>query len=77
MNPLLAALPPSAGLAERVTLSYRGARDRGHSVLVCELDTPASRERPFEPYGGLRTAVNGPARRIALYTIGETWSLPE
>lgn len=34
-----------------------------------------SRERPFEPYERLTTAVNGSARRIALHTIGETWSL--
>lgn len=35
-----------------------------------------SRERPFEPYERLTTAVNGSARRIALHTIGETWRLP-
>ncbi len=35
-----------------------------------------SHERPFEPYERLATAVNGSARRIALHTIGETWSLP-
>ncbi len=35
-----------------------------------------SRERPFEPYERLSTAVNGSARRIALHKIGETWSLP-
>jgi L-ascorbate metabolism protein UlaG (beta-lactamase superfamily) len=35
-----------------------------------------SRERPFEPYERLTTAVNGSARRIALHTIGETWTLP-
>jgi len=35
-----------------------------------------SRERPFEPYERLTTAGNGSARRIALHTIGETWSLP-
>ncbi len=35
-----------------------------------------SRERPFEPYERLRSAVNGSARRIALHQIGETWSLP-
>ncbi len=35
-----------------------------------------SRQRPFEPYERLTTAVNGSASRIALHTIGETWSLP-
>jgi L-ascorbate metabolism protein UlaG (beta-lactamase superfamily) len=35
-----------------------------------------SRERPFEPYERLATAVNGSASRIALHTIGETWTLP-
>ena len=35
-----------------------------------------SHERPFEPYERLSTAVNGSARRLALHTIGETWSLP-
>ena len=35
-----------------------------------------SRERPLEPYERLSTAVNGSARRVALHTIGETWSLP-
>jgi len=35
-----------------------------------------SRERPFEPYERLATAVNGSASRIALHNIGETWSLP-
>ncbi len=35
-----------------------------------------SRERPFEPYERLESAVNGSASRIALHTIGETWSLP-
>ncbi len=35
-----------------------------------------SRERPFEPFERLETAVNGSASRIALHTIGETWSLP-
>jgi hypothetical protein len=35
-----------------------------------------SRERPFEPYERLATAVNGSASRIALHRIGETWSLP-
>ncbi len=35
-----------------------------------------SREHPFEPYKLLTTAVNGSAGRIALHTIGETWSLP-
>lgn len=35
-----------------------------------------SREHPFEPYERLSTALNGSARRIALHTIGETWSLP-
>lgn len=35
-----------------------------------------SHERPLEPYERLSTAVNGSAPRIALHTIGETWSLP-
>ncbi len=35
-----------------------------------------SREHPFEPYKLLTTAVNGSTGRIALHTIGETWSLP-
>ena len=35
-----------------------------------------SRERPFEPFERLSTAVNGSASRIALHNIGETWSLP-
>jgi L-ascorbate metabolism protein UlaG (beta-lactamase superfamily) len=35
-----------------------------------------SHERPFEPYERLAAAVNGSTRRIALHTIGETWSLP-
>jgi len=35
-----------------------------------------SYEPPFEPYERLTTAVNGSAPRIALHTIGETWSLP-
>ncbi|HSB67985.1 MAG TPA: MBL fold metallo-hydrolase [Candidatus Methylomirabilis sp.] len=35
-----------------------------------------SHERPFEPYERLSTAVNGSAPRLALHTIGETWSLP-
>jgi len=34
-----------------------------------------SRERPFEPYERLQTAVNGSAARIALHRIGETWTL--
>ena len=40
-----------------------------------ELNPPATRERSFEPYERLTAAVNIPSRRIALYTIGETWSL--
>jgi L-ascorbate metabolism protein UlaG (beta-lactamase superfamily) len=35
-----------------------------------------SYEPPFEPFERLTTAVNGSAPRIALHTIGETWSLP-
>ncbi len=35
-----------------------------------------SRERPFEPYERLTAAANGSAHRIALHTIGETWTLP-
>jgi L-ascorbate metabolism protein UlaG (beta-lactamase superfamily) len=35
-----------------------------------------SHERPFEPHERLTTAVNGAASKIALHTIGETWSLP-
>jgi L-ascorbate metabolism protein UlaG (beta-lactamase superfamily) len=35
-----------------------------------------SQERPFEPYERLFTAGNGSASRIALHTIGETWTLP-
>ncbi len=35
-----------------------------------------SRERPLEPYERLTAAVNGSSRRVALHTIGETWSLP-
>jgi L-ascorbate metabolism protein UlaG (beta-lactamase superfamily) len=35
-----------------------------------------SRERPFEPYERLAAAASGSPRRIALHTIGETWSLP-
>lgn len=35
-----------------------------------------SREHPFEPYQRLAAAQNGSARRIALHTVGETWSLP-
>jgi L-ascorbate metabolism protein UlaG (beta-lactamase superfamily) len=35
-----------------------------------------SHERPFEPQERLATAVNGAASKIALHTIGETWSLP-
>lgn len=35
-----------------------------------------SREHPFEPYERLTTSVNGSASRIALHTIGDTWSLP-
>ncbi len=35
-----------------------------------------SREGPFEPYERLATAVNGSASRIALHSVGETWSLP-
>jgi len=35
-----------------------------------------SHERPFEPHERLTTAVNGAASKIALQTIGETWSLP-
>jgi len=53
-----------------------GTWRRGDSAHLCELNTPATRERPFEPYEQLTTAGNGSARRIALYTIGETWSLP-
>jgi len=36
-----------------------------------------SHERPFEPHERLTTAVNGAASKIALHTIGETWSLPD
>jgi len=35
-----------------------------------------SQERPFEPHERLLAAGNGAASRIALHTIGETWSLP-
>jgi hypothetical protein len=35
-----------------------------------------SHERPFEPHERLTTAVSGDASRLALHTIGETWSLP-
>ena len=35
-----------------------------------------SREHPLEPYERLARALNGSARRVALHTIGETWSLP-
>jgi L-ascorbate metabolism protein UlaG (beta-lactamase superfamily) len=35
-----------------------------------------SRERPFEPHERLASAVNGAAAKIALHTIGDTWSLP-
>jgi L-ascorbate metabolism protein UlaG (beta-lactamase superfamily) len=35
-----------------------------------------SHERPFEPYERLASAVNGSTRRIALHTIGQTWTLP-
>jgi len=36
-----------------------------------------SHERPFEPHERLTTAVNGAASKIALHTIGGTWSLPD
>ena len=36
-----------------------------------------SHERPFEPHERLTTAVNGAASKIALHTIGETWTLPD
>jgi len=35
-----------------------------------------SRERPFEPCERLASGGNGLASRIALHTIGETWTLP-
>ena len=35
-----------------------------------------SRERPFEPCERLSSGGNGLASRIALHTIGETWTLP-
>ena len=53
-----------------------GTRRRGDSARLCEANTPATRKRPFEPDEQLTMAGNGSARRIALYTIGETWSLP-
>jgi len=54
----------------------RGTLRHGDSALVWKLNIPAIRECPLEPYEQLTTAGNGSARRIALYTIGEAWSLP-
>jgi hypothetical protein len=66
-----------AGLAEGIVPSVgKWAWCRGDLARLCEANIPAIRKRPFEPYERITTAVNGPARRIALYTIGETWSPP-
>ena len=48
----------------------------GHLIPMHWRTFRMSHERPLEPYERLSTAVNGSARRIALHTIGETWSLP-